>query len=43
MENLSEIIYGPKFVYKNNASVSSMFDDCPANKPTDASWEGVFS
>ena len=39
--NLTTIKYGPSFVYKNGASVSGMFLGCPANKPTDVSWEGV--
>ena len=39
--DLTNVIYGEKFVYKNNANVSSMFSSCPANKPTDVSWEGI--
>ena len=39
--SLANITYGSKFVYANNADVSSMFYDCPANKPTDPSWDGV--
>ena len=38
---LNTIIYGNNFVYANTASVSNMFYDCPANKPTDPSWDGV--
>ena len=39
--SLTNITYGSKFVYANNADVSFMFYDCPANKPTDPSWEGI--
>ena len=38
---LNTITYGNKFVYANSASVSNMFNNCPANKPTDSSWDGV--
>ncbi len=39
--NLQTILYGANFVYNNEASVLYMFANCPANKPTDASWDGV--
>ena len=38
---LRTLIYGADFVYANNADVSYMFNDTPANKPTDPSWNGV--
>ena len=38
---LRTIVYGSKFIHANNANVSYMFSDCPANRPTDPSWEGV--
>ena len=38
---LTNITYGNNFVYANNANVLYMFINCPANKPTDPSWEGV--
>ena len=39
--SLNNITYGNNFVYANNANVSGMFSGCPANKPTDPSWEGI--
>ena len=39
--NLNTVTYGNNFVYANNADVFYMFYDCPANKPTDPSWDGV--
>ena len=38
---LRTLIYGADFVYANNALVQYMFNDTPANKPTDPSWNGV--
>ena len=38
---LTNINYGSKFIYANSAHVSGMFSGCPANKPTDPSWEGL--
>ena len=38
---LDTITYGNAFVYANAANVDDMFYDCPANRPTDPSWEGV--
>ena len=38
---LNNITYGNKFVYANDATVSRMFEGCPANKPTDPSWDGL--
>lgn len=40
--NLTNIVYGSKFIHKTGVNTSSMFSDCPANKPTDPSWNGVF-
>ena len=39
--SLNNITYGNNFVYANNANVFQMFSNCPANKPTDPSWEGI--
>ena len=38
---LNNITYGNNFVYANNANITRMFSGCPANKPTDSSWEGL--
>ena len=38
---LVSITYGPKFIHANNAYVWNMFESCPANRPTDPSWEGL--
>ena len=38
---LRTLIYGADFVYANNALVQYMFNDTPANRPTDPSWNGV--
>ena len=38
---LSSIDYGSKFIYANDADVTNMFRYCPANRPTDPSWEGL--
>ena len=39
--SLNNITYGNGFVYANTANVSNMFHNCPANRPTDPSWEGI--
>ena len=39
--SLNNITYGNNFVYANNANVFQMFSNCPANRPTDPSWEGI--
>ena len=39
--SLNNITYGNGFVYANTANVSNMFHNCPANRPTDPSWNGV--
>ena len=39
--NLAEIIYGEYFVLKSGSTTTDMFLNCPANKPTHESWEGV--
>lgn len=41
--NLTTITYGENFIYKDEATTTNMFLNCPANKPTHSSWEGVFS
>ncbi len=38
---LTNINYGSKFIYANSAHVSGMFSGCPANEPTDSSWENL--
>ena len=38
---LNSIIYGTNFVYANSANITEMFSSCPANRPTDPSWNGV--
>lgn len=38
---LNTITYGDNFIHKENSTTSSMFNNCPANKPTHLSWEGV--
>ena len=40
---LVTITYGENFVYKSGATTEYMFSQCPANKPTHSSWEGIFS
>ncbi len=39
---LENIIYSNKFTYTNNIAIDMMYDNCPANKPTDSSWNGIF-
>ena len=39
---IKNVIYGPNFVYRNNANVKNMYYTVGnINKPTDPSWEGV--
>ncbi len=38
---LTEIIYGENFIHRNDADVTPMFINCPANKPTHESWSGI--
>ena len=38
---LNNITYGNNFVYANSATITDMYYKCPANKPTDPSWDGV--
>jgi len=38
---LSSIIYGTNFIRKSDSNISYMYDYCPANKPTDPSWDGA--
>ena len=40
-KKLTNIIYGSKFIYANNANAENMFYDCPANRPTDTSWSNA--
>ena len=39
--NLILIEYGDKFILKEGANTAEMFVNCPANKPTHESWNGV--
>jgi len=39
---LSTITYGPKFIRKSGSIINDMYRDCPANKPTGATWDGAF-
>ena len=41
-KKLSTITYGADFVHKENAIIDDMFLNCPANKPTHESWNGLF-
>ncbi len=38
---LTTIIYGANFIKKEGASIGNMFSNCPANRPTHESWNGV--
>ncbi len=38
---LTSVQYGENFVYKEGATLGAMFYNCPANKPTHESWNGV--
>ncbi len=38
---LENIVYGDNFVHKENAVTDGMYTNCPANKPTHESWNGV--
>lgn len=40
--SLTNITYGPKFIYDASKNIEGMFDSSPANKPTDSSWDGNF-
>jgi len=40
-ENLKEIVYGESFIHKDGADIEGMFVNCPANKPTHTSWNGL--
>ncbi len=40
---LSSINYGSNFIRKENANISTMYRNCPANKPTHESWNNVFT
>jgi len=39
--NLTSITYGTKFIRKSNSDIGAMYYCCPANKPTDPSWDGA--
>lgn len=39
---LTNIIYDSSFVYANDADITYMFANCPANKPSHSSWNGMF-
>lgn len=39
---LETIVYGENFIKKEGADTTKMFTNCPANKPTHESWNGVF-
>ena len=41
-QSLVNITYSNKFIYHNNMLKDSMFDECPANKPSHSSWNNVF-
>lgn len=41
LEKLTNIVYGSKFIHKDGAAAWSMFIGCPANTPTDPSWDVV--
>ncbi len=38
---LTNITYGTNFIHNSTATVTYMFNSCPANKPTHSSWTGV--
>ncbi len=40
--SLSTITYGVNFIRKSNSNIDCMYVSCPANKPTDPSWNGAF-
>jgi len=39
--NLNSITYGSNFIRKSDSNITDMYTDCPANKPTDTSWDGA--
>ena len=39
--NLTTITYSENFIYVEGVNVEFMFNNCPANKPTDESWSGI--
>ncbi len=41
--HLNSITYGNHFIHNENANVEGMYSNCPASKPTHASWNSVFS
>lgn len=38
---LTTILYSESFIHNENATISNMFTDCPANKPEHESWSGI--
>jgi len=40
--SLTSVIYGSNFLRKSTSDIFGMYYNCPANKPTDASWSGAF-
>lgn len=38
---LTNIVYGNNFIYSNSTNVTNMFTNCPTNKPTHSSWDGI--
>jgi len=40
--NLTSINYGSNFIRKSGSNITDMYTECPANKPTDPSWDGAF-
>jgi len=41
--NLTNINYGDDFIHKDGANIEEIFINCPANKPTHTSWNGLLS
>ncbi len=39
--SLTNIVYGENFIYTEGITIDRIFDNCPANKPTHESWNGL--
>lgn len=39
---LTTVTYGTNFIRKSDSTITDMFTECPANKPTHSSWSGAF-
>ncbi len=39
--NLTNIVYGNNFIKNSELNINYMYYQCPANKPTHSSWDGV--